>query len=683
MSRLLIVLLLVVAMAQVALSASTIDLYVDVKGNDAWNGLAPVRRGSGGPVATLARARDVVRAMRKSGKCRGATVVIHVGKGVYCVTESLSLGSEDSGREGSPIVWRGSGSAVLMGGRPLSGFKPVRDAAILRRLPLAARKAVLQCDLKRLGIRDFGRISPGGFADRTPATHMELSHGGETMVLARWPNEEWERTGEVRGRQVVDGSGKRRGVQADSFTYINRRVERWKASDDIWMHGYWFQDWADKYLQVKSFDRKHKQLVIRPPHSGYGYKKGARYRYINVLEELDAPKEYYLDAKSGILYFWPPRASRNLETSVSVLKDPVVLCKGVSHVIFEGITIASSRGDAVRIEGGSNVTVKDCTIRNIGNKGIVVRGGQQHSVINCVVTQTGSAGVQLSGGDRKTLRPANHVVENCDISHFGKWFRTYHTGILLSGVGIRASHNELHEAPHCAIHYNGNDHVIEYNEIYKTCLETSDVGAIYTTRDWTARGTKIRYNYIHDNAKYKGHLGAIGIYLDDFTSGQEVYGNVVVRSHKGIQHCSGRDNLIANNILAGCSVGIHVNNRHWAHKLVNGRKGSWDMYGKLNRVPYKGPAYAKYPNLAKIMDEEPLSPRYNVIQQNILVDCSQPFRIDRNEEKAPKCNDIKSNHIVRNPGFVSPAKGDYSLRARSPLLRAGFKNIPVDRIGRR
>ena len=56
----------------------------------------------------------------------------------------------------------------------------------------------------------------------------------------------------------------------------------------------------------------------------------------------------------------------------------------------------------------------------------------------------------------------------------------YSAGHLdLDGVGNRVAHNLIHHAPHQAIGFGGNDHVIEFNEIHNVCYESNDAGAIY------------------------------------------------------------------------------------------------------------------------------------------------------------------------------------------------------------
>lgn len=64
------------------------------------------------------------------------------------------------------------------------------------------------------------------------------------------------------------------------------------------------------------------------------------------------------------------------------------------------------------------------------------------------------------------------------------------------------------------MYFNGNDHLMEYNEINDVCYESNDAGAIYAGRNWRMRGNVIRYNYLHDISGFEGK-GCVGVYLDD------------------------------------------------------------------------------------------------------------------------------------------------------------------------
>jgi hypothetical protein len=145
------------------------------------------------------------------------------------------------------------------------------------------------------------------------------------------------------------------------------------------------------------------------------------------------------------------------------------------------------------------------------------------------VLDSGEDGVILSGGTRTTLVPGSHVVEDSEITNNARFARTYHPAVQLEGVGHTVRNNLIHDTSHSAIMFTGNDHLIELNEIRNVLSATGDAGAIYTGRDWGARGNVIANNFIHNISSIFSSDAVYGIYLDDAVSGIEVRGNVVYR----------------------------------------------------------------------------------------------------------------------------------------------------------
>lgn len=668
---------------------STTQLHLSPAGRDTWSGRLrePAADGSDGPLASLAGARDTIRRLKAAGNLSGG-VTVTIAPGVFSLTETVAFTAEDSGTAEHPVVYSSPmRDSRFSGGRIVTDFAPVVDPAVRDRLTPSARNAVLTADLKALDIHDYGRIANSGFSWKTPLSHMELFFDDHPMRLAQWPNREWTTiAGIPQGKRVVDGSGKRRGVQTDRFAYTGDRPKRWQSLDDVWVHGYWFVDWADQYLRVKALDTDSRMVVIDPPHSPYGYKKGQRFRFLNVLEELDEPGEWYLDRPNGRLYVWPPEGARKQEALVSIVPAPLVTFTNASDVQLVGITLEGGRSDGIRIRGGSRVVVAGCTLRNLGGAGVVIEDGADHCVRSCDIHGLGEGGITLAGGQRQTLTPARHVADNNHIHHFSRWVRTYKAGIRVSGVGNQARHNVIHDAPHSGITYNGNNHLFEYNELARLCLDTGDVGGFYTGRDWTARGTVLRYNYLH-------HLGGLGlgsnaIYLDDLASGQTVVGNIMHDVWRGLMVGGGRENVVENNVFVGFKIGIHFDARGvgWSKPLIEGRKGGWDMYGRLEAVPYTGPVYSEqYPHLPALLRENPLEPRRNRFARNLFVgkkwlDCRG---FTKEQSEARNWATFEANVTDVDPGFVDAGSGDFRLRSDSPALALGFRPIPVDRIGLR
>ncbi|MGD0093089.1 MAG: right-handed parallel beta-helix repeat-containing protein, partial [Planctomycetota bacterium] len=278
------------------------------------------------------------------------------------------------------------------------------------------------------------------------------------------------------------------------------------------------------------------------------------------------------------------------------------------------------------------------------------------------------------GGDRKTLTPAGHLADNNHIHHYSRVNRIYKPGIIIGGVGIRASHNLIHNAPHMAMGFSGNDHVIEYNEIHSVCYESNDAGAIYTGRDWTFRGNELRYNYLHHLCGFQGR-GCNGIYLDDQMSSATLYGNLFYKTSRPAFIGGGRDCTIENNIFVDCNPALHIDARGlgWAK---SGREG---LEHSLKSLPYQSEPWAsRYPKLVNILNEDPMAPKNDQVLRNICWGGKWDTSI---EAKAKPGVIMQDNLVQVDPLFEDAAHEKFQLRDDSPAYKLGFKRLPLEKIG--
>ena len=588
-----------------------VNFYVAPNGNDAWTGgrETPNPGKTDGPFATLERARSAARSAIATPRENFAGVHVYMKGGTYPLKESFVLTREDSRVEYS--AWKAE-PVRIVGGLEVKDWKPVNDEAILSRMDPACRGKVLQADLKAEGISDFGALksySWGGGRDTAP---LELFFQDKSMTLARWPNQGWA--------TIADTP---QGANGGMFAYEGDRPARWVKADDAWLHGYWTYDWADSYTKIARIDLQTHSLFTTPPHGSMGYTKGKRFYALNLLEELDSPGEYYLDRKTGLLYFWPPASIASGKAVVSLLEKPLVELQNASGILLQGLTLEAGRGKGIQITGGDHNRVVGCILRNLGTEGVTVDGGDSNIVSSCEVYETGQGGISLNGGDRKTLQPGKEGADNNLIHDYSRIVRCYRPAIGISGVGNTIAHNLIYNGPHNAIQLSGNDHIIEFNEIHHVCRETGDVGAFYMGRDWTMRGNIVRYNYFHHLGGFKGEgfTDAMAIYLDDAASGTLVYGNICFKAGRAVLIGGGRDNTVENNLFISCNPAIHVDARGigWAKKYI-AKGGEWNMYEKLEEVQFKLPPYSvHYPALASILENEPAMAKGNVISNNILL----------------------------------------------------------------
>jgi len=547
-------------------------------------------------------------------------------------------------------------------------FKKVEEEDILSQLLPEAKLQVRVADLKALGITDYG--SPGGGG-------LELFFMGQPMTLSRWPNEDFVRIADI----VVDDGHKIHGIPGSKigkFHYKEERPERWLNEKDPWVHGYWFWDWSEQRQPIASIDPEKKIIEVKEPYHNYGYRKGQWYYAYNLLSELDEPGEWFLDREAGKLYFWPTAWLHNGEALVSILPTMVQM-DDVKHVVFNGFTLEASRSTGLLARNVSHVEISDCTVRNVGRGGISVSGSNS-KVTGCTLYQLGGTGIALNGGDRKTLTPSNLLAENNHIHHYGRIKRMYTPGIAMRGVGIRAANNLIHTAPHMAIQFSGNENIIEYNEIHHVCLESNDAGAIYSGRNWTMRGNKIRYNYMHHVEGFEDR-GCVGVYLDDMFSSADIVGNVFYKVYRAAFIGGGRDNNVLNNVFIDCPKALHIDAR--AMGWATGHADGWIKEAAESNthlgIKFREPPYSeRYPQLLTIIEDEPKAPKGNVIARNIFMGDT---KWDDIQDKALPYQTLEDNWINEDPHFVDPENLNFQLKDSSPMLQRGFKKIPLDKIG--
>ena len=679
---------LAVVLASLALSdlgLAATDFYVSATGKDEWSGrLATADGKDGGPFATLQKARDTIRQLKASAGLPEGGVTVWIGPGTYSLSQGLELTAEDSGAAAKPVVYRATaeGQVRITGGRTVAGWQKVDDSAILNRLEAAAHGKVLQADLKAQGVSDFGKLRSRGFGRSTAPAGLELFFKDQPMTLARWPNRDFVK---IAGspEPAGDEHGGTMGKLPAGFYYEDNRPSRWADTDDVWVHGYWAYDWANSYEHVASIDKEKHLIKTSPPHGNYGFRTGQRFYFLNILEELDEPGEWYLDRQSGVLYFWPPAALNEGDVTVSLVESPLLSLDNASHIELRGLTVECTRADGVSIEGGSGSRVAACTIRNVGNSGVTVNDGDNHGVEDCVISEAGDGGISLTGGDRRSLTACGHYARNNHLHHIARWSRCYAPAIAMTGVGIRAANNLIHDHPHCAILFWGNEHVIELNEIHHVCLETGDVGAIYTGRDYTFRGNVIRHNFIHHTGGVG--MGSMGIYMDDCVSGTEIRGNILWKLHRAVFLGGGRDFKVENNIFIDCDPAVELDGRGMSKSPVWHDMVYKTMNRRLEDVKWREPPYrTRYPQLADLepyyAKDDGVPPGNVLVRHNLCVG-SELLKITWGA--TPAAVESKDNLVNLDPLFIDPANGNFRLKPDSPAYTQGFQPIPFDTIGRK
>ena len=349
----------------------------------------------------------------------------------------------------------------------------------------------------------------------------------------------------------------------------------------------------------------------QPALFGYEVTGHSSWYIVNLFEELTDAGEYYIDREEQKLYFIPKGEIKTMR--LSVMDKVMIAIENACNVTFDGFIFENTRNSGVYIEGGDSVKIVNCVFRNLGILAVQIgqgtepqphglnnchgkraegvpmpkaisreagswheylyefaawdnNGGKNHRIENCRIYNTGAGGIILSGGNRKKLIPADNRVVNCEFYNLNRFDKTYRPAIHMIGVGNKVQHCEMHDLTSIAINAHGNDHIMEFNDIYRVVTETSDSGAIYMGRDMSEVGNIIRNNYIHDitNTISTG-LGACAIYFDDWNIFNTVYDNFFYNIDGGgfciIHHTCGGLLSFHNNFVIDCVPGVHPDNK--------------------------------------------------------------------------------------------------------------------------
>jgi len=650
--------------------------YVSLAGDDKWTGklAAANREKTDGPFRTLEKARDAIREIKQwaADQSLSRPAEVQIRKGVYYLKQPFRLDEQDSGNPAALVTYRAFAGeeVILSGGKIISGWQTIAtNTTLMLKFDDTVRTKIYAASLPE----EIGQ--PHAVKNR-----FEVYYRGQLMPLARWPNDDWLSVGRLVGEEPMNSRG-RGGNKIGKFCYQGNRPKRWKSEPEIWLHGYWFHDWADERHQVESIDENKRIINILPTpfYHSYGYATGQWYYAFNLLSEIDSPGEWYHDSEANRVYFFPPGPLKDGDVVVPAL-PALVTMKNADWVNFgKGLILESVRGSAIGIGNGNNVTVEECTIHNCRDNAVVIDGGFSNGVKRCHIYAMGDSGVVLNGGDRVSLTPARHFVTDSHIHDYGRWRRMYSRAVALIGVGNVVSHNLIHDAPHQAISFSGNDHLIELNEIHHVCQEANDAGAIYNGRDWSMRGTVIRYNFFHHLSGFRDK-GCVAVYLDDMLCGTLIFGNTIYKTYHGLLLGGGRDNIAKNNVLVDCKIGVSLDARAMGRfadtvpKLVN----------LLTELPYQKPPWSeRYPELVNILDNAPAEPRGIRVTHNIIERKGSGQTLIAIMEKADKWALIEDNFMDTDPGFANSAKMDFTIKKSSFVFKHGFQPIPFESIGPR
>jgi hypothetical protein len=613
-----------------------------------------------GPIRTVIAARDAARSAPKP-------VRIIIAEGTYPITESLSLGPEDS-----QVTWSGK-NAVFTAGKLITGWTQMDGGLWKATLP-----------------------------DKT-WKFEQLWIDGRRATLARSPNKGFYHITEAVGADVFPDLTTEMNFHAfsippEQFDVLKTlpQAER----DDVLLtvtHA-----WAVGQCRIKALHDETLAVQIkgRSRYPFVEFEPDQRFWMENFRAALDAPGEWFLDKTKGELFYYPlPSEDMTKATVIAPVAEKFIVAKGVSDLRFEGISFqhsqhlypadglhdgqaATTSDGSIEIEDSRGIHFENCEIAHTGLHGIWFKNGCADSTVkHCHLHDLGGGGVYVG----ETARPAdarvnlNIVIDDCIIQHGGR--------LHPSACGVVFTHTQKCAVTHCDIgdfYYTGvsagwnwgygdtasRETLVENNHIHHLgWAYLSDMGGYYGLG--TSPGTIVRGNHIHHIASHR--YGGWGLYNDEGSADTLMENNLVHDTwNAGFHQHYGYFNTVRNNIFAfGKSAQIQASRNEarlrfryinniviWesASPLLDGGDWNWKHFEKTERG-------------------DPLDSL--VFRSNLYwtTDGKMPTKLCQSfytwDEWRALGRDQDSQ--FSDPMFENVAQRDFRLKPGSPAVNLGFK----------
>lgn len=689
-------------------------LYVAPNGNDSNDGSINA------PFATFEKAQMTIRQMKKDGKIARDGAVVYFREGKYSILKGIEFTSEDSGKENAPITYRAypGENVKFIGGVEFdySKFQKVTDEEILNRIvDKTASEKIVYINLKNEGITEIPEpVLLGSYSYSEPMDRLygpkpsagtsELIVNGKAQTLSRYPNG----NANIIVQEVVEhgatpvnwleskkGSDVYVEEKDQKFTpfivrFGDERIKNWTKAESLIMWGKFYADWADQSVYISKVNPDNLTVIGGPSFYGWLEDGNRPVYFYNLLEEIDIPGEYYIDKKTGNLYYYP--LEEKIENvMLTTLEDHMFNLIDCDYVGIKDIEMTGMRKQAFQYDTKSDyLELEDLEISYTGDRAIVGNGNNAR-ISNCYFHDC-NGGISINGGDVNTLTPGNSVVENCNFENNDRLLKTYNPSLRGGGVGTILRFNKMSGSDHMIAAMNGNDGTFAFNEISDACLTANDMGAFYTGRSLSQRGNKMYYNYFHDignttateNDSRVG-IGTHAVFHDDYLSWWHMSGNIFENCVGGaVIQFAGSYNAAFNNIFINCpEMSVYT-----AASYTYGSSESDTfkaLFQTLERVPWQSEVWqTKYPELKEILGEDGQiqnSDKGIVIKNNVLYN-SGAIRITNNS--VIEHGDVGNNiSYKKDPGFYDMENGNYLLKRDADVYTKipEFIEIPFTRIG--
>lgn len=518
------------------------------------------------------------------------------------------------------------------------------------------------------------------------------------QILARYPN--YDKDGGHWNGHAADA------IDAD-------RISFWENPKGAIVHAMHNGEWGGFHYEVEGIDQNGNLELNGGHQNNRPSSMHSTYRMVeNVFEELDSPGEWFYNKEEKLLYLWPKNindlnaAKFEVPTQKNLVNIIGTEDKPVENILIKGIKFEHTqrtlmehyepllrsdwtiyRGGVIFIEGTKNISITHSELTNFGGNAIFISGYNRNTQVkNNHIHNGGASAVSMVGfptsvrspsfqygefvslKNMDTLRgpktndyPSLATIDNNLIHDIGR-IEKQSAGVQIAMASkIKISNNSIYNVPRAGINVGDGTwggHIVEYNDVFNTVLESSDHGAFNSwgrDRFWhpnrkvmdsiTAQYPQMPYwDAIHTtiirNNRFRCDHGW-DIDLDDGSSNYHIYNNVCLSG--GIKLREGFYRKVENNIT--------INNGFHPHVWF---QNSGDIFRR--NIVFTEHKDIRLQGWGKEVD-------FNLF----------PDELALNEVRK---NNTDINSIHGDASFVNPEKGNYNLNSNSAAFQLGF--IPFE-----
>jgi len=682
------------------------------------------------PFQTIEHAKQVIRKLSKKERQQNITVFLR--EGIHTLDKTVVFGMEDSGTEGTKITYSAykEETPIISSGVSLENWKLLENYPAT--LPTNAKGNVWVTDIPE-GMGRFYTMYDG--ETRIPTTHKEgftfkdIAYVGaksmnvlhakdrnllrklefEGGILKNWKNLEDIEVGfapvpwtmNVLQLESVD---EKKGI-AWTVLEANAPPAAKKSHTKPWVEnvidhldspGHWVVNTQERKIYYWPTEGKPSENLVVPTLKEYFKVEGK----VDYDGSTDIPAKNI--AFKGLTFmhgerdtWWKGHKGWGIQHDWDKFDraNAMLRFRGAEDCEVSECRFTNSGGSAIRLDlYAQNITIQNNMIDFVGHMGILLCGygpgtkdvNKNNTITNNIIHHVGS--VMKMGAAVFAWQSGSNTISNNLLHHLPRKA----VGICGIRVPILQKRNIDFDEASKTIRWNEIDaviakegtfweryapfshaknNIVEKNEVYRALEELADGSALNVSG--AGEGNIMRNNFAHH---ITSHASGV-MRTDDWQRGTTFENNIIYMAnvsaivHKGFNH-------IVNNIIVDCSSKESIRFASYPDEEA-------DYGSKIqNNIFYESLDAIKYYNISYRASEGISKPEDCAIDNNVFY-CAKNVKTAVAYVVGKRKTGIDHHSIVEDPLFEDLEHQNFQLKATSPALKLGFKQIDMSAIGLR